>query len=240
MKLGEFVEISVSVTDLMRSLTFYERLGFRKIEQSWEPWPWVILTDGTVILNLSQYSVPSKPILSYIANDMYRIVEQLKILGFEMTPLLSREIPGTQGFIAPGGIGLALVEHSTRKITPPAGESLCHCGDFKELAFPVPDLRGSLDFWLQVGFEVKRSNEFPSPWASLSDGLIQLGLYQSGGFSEAALSYTSDDTVERIRGLKQKGYRFRTELPSLLGGLGKAVMETPDKQLLLFLEKAMD
>ncbi len=39
MKLGKFVEISVAVPDLAKSLFFFERLGFEKADQNWEPWP---------------------------------------------------------------------------------------------------------------------------------------------------------------------------------------------------------
>lgn len=237
MKLGKFVEISMSVTDLMKSLTFYERLGFEKRDQSWEPWPWAVMSDGVITMRLSQYSVPSKPLLSYIAEDTYRTISQIRKLGYEMTPFKSREIPEVQGLITPGDIELTLVEHPTDLIPRPSGQSSCYCGRFGELAFPIRNLRESLDFWLTVGFDVIHKSELPFPWAWISDDLMTLGLYQTDHFTEAGLTYYSEDPADRIEYLKNSGFRFQTELPSLAGGLGRAVMETPDKQLLVFMER---
>ena len=44
MKLGKFVEISAGVIDVGQVLPFFERLGFEKLDQNWEPWPWAVLS----------------------------------------------------------------------------------------------------------------------------------------------------------------------------------------------------
>ncbi len=40
MKLGDRVQITIGVSDLAASLTFYEILGFQKLNQDTQPYPW--------------------------------------------------------------------------------------------------------------------------------------------------------------------------------------------------------
>jgi catechol 2,3-dioxygenase-like lactoylglutathione lyase family enzyme len=236
MKLGKFVEISVGVPDLAKSLPFYERLGFERVDLQWEPWPWSVLTDGLITVSLSQ-STPGGPILNYFSGDMRERVGQLEARGVRLTRIEERQTPDVVAALtAPEGIGVSLVEYSARRIPKPRGYSVSKCGVFGELAFAVADLSAVLPFWNSVGFERKRGSNLPYPWAVIGDDLITLGFYQTTDFNRAALVYYSDNTPERIEQLTYDGFEPSGEIPSPDYGTGRTVLEPPDGQVLFFLE----
>jgi predicted lactoylglutathione lyase len=236
MKLGKFVEISVAVPDLAKSLFFFERLGFEKADQSWEPWPWAILSDGLITLSLSQ-TTPGSPVLNYLAGDMKERVAHLEASGIEMSRIRESQAPEVVAALAtPCGIGVSLMEYPARRIPKPSGRSNCKCGKFSEFALPVEDLRSAVEFWNRVGFHHSRGAELPYPWAVVSDGLITLGLYETRDFDRPALIYYSANTAERIEQLGYDGFEFGREIPSVGQGIGRTILEPPDGQLLFMLE----
>ncbi len=237
MKLGKFVEISVGVIDVGQSLAFFERLGFEKLDQNWEPWPWAILSDGTITLNLSQQSGPSCPVLNYFSSDMKQRVKELKSAGIDVVPVHDREIPEVVGGLeTPGGIEISLVEYSARRIPKPTGRPFSKCGSFGELAFPIKDLETSVASLEKVGFKKLRGDSLPYPWAAISDGLISLGLYQSEDLKLPALVYHSENLDERLDALRQEGFEVLQEMPNPAVGIGRFALAPPSAHLLLILE----
>ncbi len=236
MKLGNFVEISVAVPDLAKSLPFFERLGFEKADQNWEPWPWAILTDGLITLSLSQ-TMPGVPVLSYLAGDMEERIARLEAAGMELSRIREPQAPEILAALAtPSGIGVSLLEYPARHIPRPSGRSICKCGHFGELALPVDDLETATAFWTKVGFQRRRGAELPYPWAVVTDGLMTLGLHQTRDFDRPALVYYSINTPERIEQLGLDGFEFEREVPSVGSGTGRTLLEPPDGQLLVMLE----
>lgn len=237
MKLGKFVEISVGVIDLGQSLPFFERLGFEKLDQNWEPWPWAILTDGTITFNLSQQAGPSYPVLNYFSSDMKQRAEELRSAGIDVVPVQDREVPKVVGgFEATDGIEFSLVEYSAQKIPKPKGAPSAKCGDFRELAFPVEDLNKSVTLLQKVGFEKIQGEELPYPWAAVSDGLLNLGLYQSQDLKIPALVYHSEDLDERLESLSQEGFEVFPEVANPAIGTGRFALAPPSCELLLIME----
>ncbi len=237
MKLGKFVEISVGVIDVGQTLPFFERLGFEKLDQNWEPWPWAILSDGTITLNLSQQSGPSYPVLNYFSSDMKQRVEELKSAGIDVVAVHDREVPEVVGGLEiPGGIDVSLVEYSARRIPQPTGRPFSKCGSFGELAFPVEDLGPTLACLEKVGFRKLRGDKLPYPRAAVSDGLVNLGLYQSDGLKMPALVYHSDNLSERLDSLGQEGFEALQEMPDLAFGVGRFALAPPSAHLLLIME----
>ncbi len=233
MNLGRFVEISVSVPDLAQSLLFYERLGMEKLDQSWEPWPWAVVTDGIVTFHFSQ-NTPGPLVLNYVVSDMRERVAALERAGVPVRRLERADLPElVAGLDTPNGVEISLLEYPARRIPRPPGVSSCKCGTFRELALPVADLAEAERFWSRLGFVRKTGNVLPYPWATLSDDLITLGLYQTRDFSRPALLYGSDNPGERIELLETEGFRVSAEIPSPLGAVGRTVLETPDPLLIL-------
>jgi hypothetical protein len=237
MKLGKFVEISAGVIDVGQVLPFFERLGFEKLDQNWEPWPWAVLSDGTITLNLSQQAGPSYPVLNYFSSDMQQRVEELRSAGIDVVSVHDREVPAVVGgFETPDGIEFSLVEYSARRIPKPKGPPSAKCGEFREVAFPVEDLERSVTLLQKVGFEKKRGEELPYPWAAVSDGLVSLGLYQSQDLKMPALVYHSEDLDERLESLRQEGFEVFPEVANPAIGTGRFALSPPSCQLLLIME----
>ena len=235
MKLGKFVELSVAVPDLAKSVPFYERLGFEKIEQNWEPWPWSILTDGGITVNLSQ-ATPGGLVLNYIASDMPERVGQIESLGVPITRVQNNQIPELiAGMTTPSGIGVSFLAYPARRIPRPSGTSVCKAGVFGELACPVPNLVNSLALWTKLGFRRLRGSSLPHPWAIISDDLVTIGLHETRDLDRPALIYYSDNTPERVEQLEFEGFEFAGEIPSPDYGTGLSVLEPPDKQILILL-----
>ncbi len=235
MKLGKFVELSVAVPDLAKSVPFYERLGFEKLEQSWEPWPWAVLTDGVITLNLSQ-ATPGTIVLNYIASDMPERVALVESLGVPISRVQDGQIPEMiAGMTTPTGLGVSFLAYPARRIPRPSGTSVCKAGRFGELACPVGDLQDSLTLWTKLGFQSLRGSNLPYPWAVISDDLITIGLHETRNIEKPALVYYSDNTPERVEQLEFEGFEFGGEIPSPDYGTGLSVLEPPDRQLLVLL-----
>jgi len=234
MKLGKFVEISVGVPDLAASLLFYERIGFDRLDQGWEPWPWAVLTDGSITLQLNQ-GTPSPPVLGYIAGDMVERIRALEAAGLKIQQTRGGlgELRGV--FRAPSGLEVALIEYPARRI-PRFSGTFCKCGRFGELAWAVDDLEESLTFWQNLEFVKQRGNRLPYPWAVLSDGLISLGFYQTDDLPKPALVYYASNPAERLELLAIEGFEPVGEIPSPASGVGRSIFEPPDGCLWLMLD----
>src|SRR6266849_4791910 len=72
MKLGDYVQISTTVSDLAVALAFYEKLGFKQVANA-------VVTDGSLNILLLTGNSPS-PALSYAGSD----IEQIKALGIPL------------------------------------------------------------------------------------------------------------------------------------------------------------
>lgn len=237
MRLGNFAELSIGVIELGPTLLFYERLGFEKLDQNLEPWPWAVLTDGVITLTLSQASSPSLPVLNYFASDMDSRIETLRKSGVEIVNLHDDEITEVRGGVAaPDGIDISLLQHAAKSIPQPPGESCVKCGVFGELAFPVKDLSRSVEFWRDVGFETERTSRLPYPWAVLTDGLFTLGFYETSDLSGAALVYYSDNVQDRVEQLAAEGFSLERALPSPDMGIGRVGIHPPDGQVRILLD----
>ncbi|GAB4235075.1 MAG: hypothetical protein Kow00109_08240 [Acidobacteriota bacterium] len=235
MRLGNFVEIALNVPDLARSLPFYERMGFDKLDQAWEPWPWVILSDGAVTLQLNQ-GTPGLPVLAYIAGDMEQRITALEASGVRVERTLGGRGEPRAVFRAPAGLEVALVDYPARRIPRGEGGSYCKLGSFGELAWPVEEVEEAVRFWQGLGFEKRRGHRLPYPWAILSDGLMTLGLYATRDVEKPALVYYANNPAERLEMLATEGFEPQGEIPSPISGVGRYIFEPPDGQIWLMLD----
>ena len=98
---GKFGEFSVPVQEFDQSAAFWGQLGFEKLHESQEPYPWGILSDGLMVLGLHQTSSYSHgngshmsfdtPTLTYFAPDMGDRIAELRAEGFGFSVELSNE-----------------------------------------------------------------------------------------------------------------------------------------------------
>lgn len=80
---GIFGEFALPVTDLEKSILFWEKLGYRSLSKKSSPYPWAILSDGLGIIGLHQTKQFSDPTITFFASDMKDKIEKLKNSGLE-------------------------------------------------------------------------------------------------------------------------------------------------------------
>lgn len=78
---GVFGEFSQSVTDLQKSIDFWEKLGFNALSVNQEPYPWAIMSDQLNILGLHQTEDFTQSAITYFASDMKNRISRLKEIG---------------------------------------------------------------------------------------------------------------------------------------------------------------
>lgn len=84
--LGQFAEYSMPVSDLDRSIAFWEPLGFVAVDQGREPFPWASLTSDTLNLGLYQQPRMRGPALSFREPDMDDRIAYLRAQGYALDP----------------------------------------------------------------------------------------------------------------------------------------------------------
>jgi predicted enzyme related to lactoylglutathione lyase len=235
MKLGYAFEIVIAVQHLDRSLQFYEKLGYKKLDDSSLPASDTLLTDGMIRLKLRQGNA-WKANLIYYAQNVREKAEALERLGVRIDKKLDLKIPEVS-FTDPNGLEVELLQAKKSDLVLPPQAPISKAGRFGELSIETEDLQGSLDFWIKLGFEpTEYMPDPPVTWGSISDGLLMLGLYKKGHLPHIiktpTITYFEEDMPERIRKLKQEGMEFIQELPGPDGETGHAIAQAPEGQLI--------
>jgi len=78
---GLYGEFAHPVTDLSKSISFWEKLGFKALSKHSSPYPWAIISDGLAIVGLHQTKDFSVPTITFFASDMKNKIEKLKQQG---------------------------------------------------------------------------------------------------------------------------------------------------------------
>ncbi len=236
MKLGNYAHISISAQHLRTSIPFYEKLGFRKLWDSTDPYPWILMTDGRVNLHLYEWFF-SSPALHYFSSHMQDKVLELMRLGIRPEPQKSRDGKRVQhNFHDPNELTVMLMHFDESAMPKPNGFSESTLGVFGELNIDTQDLASSLAFWQKLDFAITQRGDKPYPWAVLTDGAMTLGLHQTDAFKTPALTYYTDNAAECVQRLRASGI---TELQQLLdehGTIAGAILTAPDGQPFFLLE----
>ncbi len=242
MKLGKAVQINIGVSDLKQSLAFYEKLGFQKIDDAVEPYPWARVTDGQNLVLLNQDGDIYIGLV-YFSKDAGRRVSKLEKKGVEF--IQRREQDGQLFmaiFVGPGGLVIGLINHDPAGMPELSGVPKSKCGTFGEFAITVDDYQAAATFWQDLGFTSLHESDDPYPWGILSDEKMVLGLHQTGEygreltFSGPAITYFAGDMVDRIARLKDDGLIFANEMTDDDGHINNATLHGPDGELLFLFE----
>ncbi len=232
MKLGENLEIALSVNDLETSLAFYKQLGYSQFSDPFaEPHPWLVLSDGDIHLGLHQYEQPS-PALVYFSNQFKQVVDYLRRRDI---PLIDKmEMEGqliSVAFRDPNGQHIGVVDLMGAQIPVPPIEHSTHMGKFGEFSIPTRDLQVSLEFWRQFGFEASEYSD-PYPWGILRDGVITIGLHQSTepDFNESTITYFDPAMHKRVHDLQDRGIALWFGESDEDGSIRNAGIRSPDGQ----------
>lgn len=205
MKLGDVAQIAIGVPDIDESAAFYETLGFIKLAEADQPWPWKQYTDGQNLILLNQDGNQYIG-LNYFSASAASKVKQMEANGMEF--LLKQEVDGRLHmaiFSDSDGLMASLINQDPTGMALPEGEPISHCGKFGEFALGVADHQKASRFWGQYGFEKLYASSEPYPWGIFSDGLVVLGFHQTDEFQGPCMTYFAPDMPERIRKLEKNG-----------------------------------
>ena len=210
--IGRFLELSVQTDDILESVEFYERLGFRQLEVG-ETWshPYAVLSDGRIHIGLHRYDFES-PALTFVLPDLAAKVPHLERQGihFKFRKLGADEF-NEAGFVAPASQMIAFLE--ARTYSPSSFEDIDFSllGRLAEWSVPVHELDGAIRVWESVGFRVAGVHAEPHPRALLSGEDIGIGLHERSALRRPSLCYTCRDLDQTMGYLLEQGLHFDAE-----------------------------
>lgn len=234
MNLGNAVQISIGGVKLDQSLSYYETLGFRVVNKGDRPFPWVQMSDGIALIMLNEDEVVYTG-LTYFSMDL-----ETRVAAFEKTGVKLALSENKQGFLtdvvikAPGGLSISMVHTPIDNLHKPKGQAYGHCGDFHEVSVLVDDVQEAIDFYEKIGFETTFFNEDGHQWATLTDEMMELGIYSkeaiSHYFKDPALTFFHTRMDHKIKYLKGQGITFVEEIPHKTGVTRDAITLSPEGQ----------
>jgi len=80
---GAFGEFAQHVKDVNASLAFWKKLGYRSTAVMKEPYPYVIITDGLMLVGLHQTDHFNYPAITYFGINTQKRLQQLKEKGLQ-------------------------------------------------------------------------------------------------------------------------------------------------------------
>ncbi|HKR13060.1 MAG TPA: hypothetical protein VJT15_13455 [Pyrinomonadaceae bacterium] len=142
-------------------------------------------------------------------------------------------------FTDPNGLEVHVLQAEQSKLVSIQMQPISKAGRFGELSLETGDLKGSIDFWMKLGFEpTEYMPDPPVTWGSLADGLLMIGLYTKGHLQHIiktpTITYFEADMPARLKHLKTEGTQFVQELPGATGEFEHGVLEIDGQLMFLF------
>lgn len=242
-KLGNIYAVTITSSDLEKSLSFYQKLGFTEVLRSDWPFPLIQISDGAILIMLRQDNSPYIA-LTYFVNEIDQLVAELEKGGIAfVTKPNPKDMLKRCLMKSPDGMNVSLVQ-MVEGFSQPMGATLLTtppqeykqpdkyinkaCGLLGEIAHPVKDIDQSMLFWEKLGFKMLSRMTSPYPWAIISDGLSIVGLHQTDNFNVPTITYFASDMKEKIEQLRASGI---TELAEK-GGSTNVTLSTPEGQFI--------
>jgi len=198
MKLGTYVEVKLKSKNVDKSMSFYEHLGYRKIGDD-------VMTDGSINIRLSDENFTS-PTLSYMGTS----AEMIQAI-FKNQKQSAKSVQNAE-FKSLNGLTVA-INRDKSKVKMPAGTPvtrtpISRLGKFGEFSIPVKDVAQAILFWAKLGFEPLHIAKIPYPYSIMSDGLIIVGLHQTGDFDDFTITYFAEDMQKRVANFEGEGLQL--------------------------------
>lgn len=228
MQLGEVVHINAGGESLPTTEASLSKLEFRPLQVEGLP----LLTDGRIIIQLDRFRAFDTGLI-YYAENIEETVKQLDDLDLDLRDVktLNEEIVLTT-LQDPNGVGISLVKEEMPELPLADGEAYGLGGNFYELSILTPSFDETINFWSRLGFEISYGNPKQDTWVTLTDELINIGIYREGTvphiFNNPALTYFESDMGRRISSMKDKGIKFAAEMKNESGEISNAILETED------------
>lgn len=227
--------VSLPVQNSAIVADFFIKLGFTEL------YPPVIdrtrlFSDGHLQIQLATSEKWRNGIVFFTEQPLDSLAAALQLTGVQ-TVVQDNKVR----VVAPDGLALYwthLNDHDFPK-QPPSGKTLC--GAFYEISLEVDDLQANKLFWESAGFKIKLPEGDLSNWLTMSNKLLNVGLYEKGScpypFRSPALTWFNNDAQQRLIRLKKAGFNFASVLPTEAEEPEEAILETPEGHH-LFLFKA--
>lgn len=237
--LGEKSHILLNVTDLKASLQFYNKLGFRLLDEQHHEDAWALLTDDAIFLMLYE-DEESYTSLTYFAPDIDNKIAALRQQDVTIDHIQS-DADGENVIQAvihdPNQLPIHLIRFNPSGLPDVDLNNDTYCGVFGEFVISTQDLEGSLEFWKKLNHQVLQQSEEPYPHALISDGTIIIGLHESEdeAHQQALFTYFAPDMHNRLNGMRLEDVPLIHEKKNDKGVSVQAVAEAPDgEQIYLF------
>lgn len=242
-KLGKASQITIGTKDVKKSFALYEKMGFRAINQSLEPDPWIQLTDDSILVLLNQDGMEYMG-LTYFEKGMKNKVQQMEDAGIPFIQKNEQYGSFQAIFATPDNFYISLIDYDAgdkgrngritlmdypqdkwNEIEYPNPK----CGIFGELCIPVKDIDASIAFWKNLGFSGDKL-EGPYPWAIMTDDFNVVGLHQTKDFERPAITYFAKGMGEKIKTLRAEGLDSIEVFKGTGGDENNVVVTTPENQ----------
>lgn len=209
--LGQFLEFSVRVPNILESLGFYRTLGFTELEVG-DLWShkYAVVSDGELCIGLHDREFDS-PALTFVHHDVAKTARDMSDHGFEFSLLhIGEDEFNELGLPDRDKNMIAMIE--ARTFSPAdydTPDSLC--GHWFETTLPVKDAMRAGRFWAPLAPYVQRLREEPTTHLRFDAGGLSLGVSESIALDGPALCFKCDDrsmvsaTVEQ-HGLKHEKF----------------------------------
>lgn len=251
-KIGEHCAINITSRNLDESFAFWQKFGFRELFKYDFPFPFMLITDGTINVMLRKDDKPYIGLTYYVPNVQAKVNE----LMAEGVPFTELPMPSAGDMlkrfktVSPDGVNITLVTYVETFVKPtlptmlridpsdymnPLKYGNKTIGMFGEYAHVVNDLEISIQYWDKLGFKVLTKQSSPYPWAILSDGTSVVGCHQSTHFTGVGITYFAADMKDKITTLKNGGLDNYKEMM----GPDNIVVNTPEGQQLFLFKMGM-
>jgi len=234
--LGRFHEISIETADIAESVAFYERLGFTQCVTT-DTWthPYGVMTDGKVFIGLHQFKFPS-PTITYVHPDVAQHAHVIEKAGIELAwKRVGDEVFNEFGFLDPSGQAVRVQEAPTHFSSEREERDTSQCGDFAEYSIPAADFAPMRDFWEPLGFVALGESETPYLRMAMTSDHLDIGVHRPRTLESSMLVFAAADMGERIEQLRSQGCEFSDALPRGLDPRHCALLEAPERTLLLLI-----
>jgi len=233
--IGRFHEVSVHAQDLLESLEFYERLGFRQVTAGEAfPYPYAVVADGRLAIGLHGRELPQSPLLAFVLPDLRARLAPLETGGIDILDRRLGDDVFNEASFEAGGQRLRLLEartHSPASLGP--GET-SRLGWFEEYALPVGNLQHAASEFERLGFVPAEEGEEPYPHIGMTSDTLNVALLAAGTLKRPALVFADPEMPARVAKLAESGVEFARRLPAGLDAGRHALLVAPEgTQLLL-------